>query len=133
MLVRVPPATQKVILAWMVPVTSNVPCLLVAEGAGVAYPKKGCVSPNFVGLAGGLISLMVFWYAKVLATLSHRSGRAMDCSMAVALAEVEGATPAFDALAPSKRKDFVRQVNEAKTKETRDRRIAAIVAKLSEA
>jgi uncharacterized protein YdeI (YjbR/CyaY-like superfamily) len=51
----------------------------------------------------------------------------------VALAEVEGATPAFDALAPSKRKDFVRQVNEAKTKETRDRRIAAIAAKLNEA
>jgi uncharacterized protein YdeI (YjbR/CyaY-like superfamily) len=53
--------------------------------------------------------------------------------LAVALAEVEGATPAFDALAPSKCKDFVRQVNEAKTKETRDQRIAAIVAKLSEA
>jgi uncharacterized protein YdeI (YjbR/CyaY-like superfamily) len=47
--------------------------------------------------------------------------------------EVEGATPAFDALAPSKRKDFVRHVNEAKTKETCDRHIAAIVAKMSDA
>ena len=37
-----------------------------------------------------------------------------------------------DALAYSKRKEFVRQVEQAKTQETRDRRIAGIVAKLGD-
>ena len=42
-----------------------------------------------------------------------------------------GATKAFDAFAPSKRKECVRQVVEAKAQETRERRIAKIVADLS--
>jgi len=42
-----------------------------------------------------------------------------------------GAMGAFDKASYSGRKEFVRQVNDAKTQETRDRRIAAIVAKLS--
>jgi uncharacterized protein YdeI (YjbR/CyaY-like superfamily) len=33
----------------------------------------------------------------------------------------------FDALAPSKRKEFVRQVKNAKTQETRERRITKIL------
>lgn len=47
-----------------------------------------------------------------------------------ALSAKAGAKAAFDKLAFSKRKEFVRQVEEAKTQETRDRRIAGIVAKL---
>ena len=50
--------------------------------------------------------------------------------LAAALAAKPGATEAFHAAAPSKRKEFVRQVNDAKTPETRDRRIANIVATL---
>lgn len=53
--------------------------------------------------------------------------------LAAALAEKPGARAIFDALATSKRKEFVRQVEDAKTQETRDRRIAGIVAKMGEA
>lgn len=45
--------------------------------------------------------------------------------------EAADARAAFDALAPSARKAHVTNVERAKTAETRDRRIAAIVAKLS--
>lgn len=50
--------------------------------------------------------------------------------LAQALSEA-GATAAFDALAYSVRKEHVRQVESAKTAETRSRRIARIVANLS--
>ena len=50
--------------------------------------------------------------------------------LAAALDAKAGATEAFHASAPSKRKEFVRQVNDAKTQETRDRRIAKIVDQL---
>lgn len=40
--------------------------------------------------------------------------------------------PAFDASAPSKRKEWVRQVTEAKTVETRARRVEKVVAALRE-
>jgi hypothetical protein len=50
--------------------------------------------------------------------------------LATALAAKPGATEAFHAAAPSKRKEFVRQVNDAKTPETRERRIAKIVEQL---
>ncbi|MEZ4321129.1 MAG: YdeI/OmpD-associated family protein [Myxococcota bacterium] len=46
--------------------------------------------------------------------------------LAEALASA-GRTAAFDALAPSRRKEAVRQVEEAKTAATRERRIAKIV------
>jgi hypothetical protein len=51
--------------------------------------------------------------------------------LAAALAKKEGASAAFDALAFSARKEFVRQVLEAKAQETRERRITGIVAKLA--
>ncbi len=51
--------------------------------------------------------------------------------LAAALAEKPGAREAFDALAYSARKEHVRQVESAKAQETRERRIASIVAKLS--
>ena len=42
-----------------------------------------------------------------------------------------GALEAFEKSAPSLRKEYVRQVEEARTQETRERRIAKIVEKLS--
>jgi hypothetical protein len=50
--------------------------------------------------------------------------------LATALAEKVGAAAAFEALSPSARKEYVRQVESAKAPETRARRIANIVAKL---
>jgi len=50
--------------------------------------------------------------------------------LAAALAEKSGAREKFDALAPSRKKEFVRQVVEAKAEDTRQRRIAKIVAEL---
>lgn len=50
--------------------------------------------------------------------------------LAAALAMAPGAREVFDALSFSARKDFVRQVETAKAPETRERRIAGIVAKL---
>lgn len=54
----------------------------------------------------------------------------IPADLAAALAAKPGATEAFDTLAFSKKKEFVRQVLEAKAQETRDRRVAGIVAKL---
>lgn len=51
--------------------------------------------------------------------------------LAAALAAVPGAREAFDALAPSHRKEHVRAVLEAKKPETRERRVAACMAKVS--
>jgi hypothetical protein len=51
-----------------------------------------------------------------------------DLAMAL---EEGGVTAVFDALAPSKRKEHVRQVTSAKAEETRQRRIAKIVANLN--
>jgi len=51
--------------------------------------------------------------------------------LAAALAERPGAAEAFDALSHTMRKEYVRQVESAKAPETRQRRIAGIVAKLS--
>jgi len=51
--------------------------------------------------------------------------------LAAALTAQPGATAAFDALNFSTRKEHVRQVESAKAQETRERRIAKIVAGLS--
>jgi hypothetical protein len=53
--------------------------------------------------------------------------------LAAALAEQPDARAAFDKLAYSMRKEYVRQVESAKAQETRTRRIAGIVAKLTSA
>ena len=50
-----------------------------------------------------------------------------------ALSAKAGAMEAFEALAYSRRKEFVRQVNEAKAQETRARRISGIVAQVGDA
>lgn len=55
---------------------------------------------------------------------------AIPDDLAAALAGKPWAAAAFDKLAPSMRKEYVRQVETAKALETRQRRIAAIVAKL---
>ena len=57
----------------------------------------------------------------------------VPADLVAALAQQPGAAAAFDALAYSRRKEFVRQVEDAKTQETRDRRIAKIVTQMSEA
>lgn len=51
--------------------------------------------------------------------------------LAEALAGKPGAIEAFEKAAPSRKKEYVRQVLEAKSQETRERRIAKIVAELS--
>lgn len=55
----------------------------------------------------------------------------IPADLAAALAEKPGAAAAFDKLAYSARKEFVRQVESAKAADTRTRRIANIVAKVS--
>jgi hypothetical protein len=55
----------------------------------------------------------------------------VPADLATALAEKPGATAAFDALSYTMRKEYVRQVETAKAQETRDRRIAKIVASLT--
>jgi hypothetical protein len=57
---------------------------------------------------------------------------AVPDDLAAALAGKPGTREAFDALAYSRRKEFVRQVEDAKTQETRQRRIAKIVDRLAE-
>ena len=56
---------------------------------------------------------------------------AIPDDLAAALAQTPGATAAFDRAAYSVRKEYVRQVESAKAQETRARRIAGIVAKVS--
>lgn len=55
----------------------------------------------------------------------------VPADLAAALAEKPDAAAAFDALSYSMRKEYVRQVEEAKAQETRSRRIAGIVTKLT--
>lgn len=56
----------------------------------------------------------------------------IPADLAAALAEKPGLSAAFEALSYSKRKEFVRQVEDAKTQETRTRRIAGVVTRLDE-
>lgn len=51
--------------------------------------------------------------------------------LAAALDAHPGARDAFDRLAPSRRNEHIRQVETAKAQETRERRIAKIVASVS--
>ncbi len=55
---------------------------------------------------------------------------AVPAELATALAEA-GRRDAFDQLAPSRRKEYVRQVSEAKAEATRQRRIDKILGELS--
>jgi len=54
----------------------------------------------------------------------------MPADLAAALKKKRGAQDKFNASSDSVRKEFVRQVESARAQETRERRIAAIVAKL---
>lgn len=55
----------------------------------------------------------------------------VPADLAAALAEQPGAAAAFEALSYTLRKEYARQVESAKAQATRERRIVAIVAKLS--
>jgi hypothetical protein len=70
---------------------------------------------------------------KISVTLElDTEARVYDVPEALAAAlKRAGLRAKFDAAAPSKRKEFVRQVNEAKAEDTRDRRIAKIIETLS--
>lgn len=64
-------------------------------------------------------------------TLTHdTSNRETPVPDSLAEALAAGVRAAFDALAPSKRKEHVRQVSSAKAEETRNRRIKRIVDSL---
>lgn len=52
--------------------------------------------------------------------------------LAAALNQAPGAMAAFEALAPSRRKEHVRLVESAKAQETRQRRITGIVSRLTQ-
>lgn len=54
----------------------------------------------------------------------------VPADLAAALAGQPGATAAFDALSYTLRKEYVRQIEEAKAPATRERRIAGILVKL---
>jgi bifunctional DNA-binding transcriptional regulator/antitoxin component of YhaV-PrlF toxin-antitoxin module len=56
----------------------------------------------------------------------------VPADLAAALAEQPGGMDAFQALSFTMRKEYVRQVESAKAQETRERRIAKIVASLME-
>lgn len=55
----------------------------------------------------------------------------MPGDLAAALVKQKGARAAFDASSYSVRKEYVRRIESAKTQETRTRRIASIIAKLT--
>jgi len=57
----------------------------------------------------------------------------VPADLAAALAATPGATAAFDALSYTMRKEYVRQVEEAKATATRERRVAGILVKLKAA
>ncbi len=57
----------------------------------------------------------------------------VPADLQAALSATPGILKSYEALSTSKRKELVRQVEDAKTQETRERRIAGIVSKLSEA
>jgi len=57
----------------------------------------------------------------------------VPADLAAALAATPRATAAFDALSYTMRKEYVRQVEEAKAAATRERRIAGILVKLKAA
>ncbi|WP_424951039.1 YdeI/OmpD-associated family protein [Deinococcus sp.] len=59
-------------------------------------------------------------------------GAQLPADLSAALDAQAGATGAFAALAPSKRKETVRQLEEAKTPETRERRLAKILTALGQ-
>jgi len=123
------------------------PEIIEALGAGKKPPVKvtmnGKTYQSTVAVMGGLY--MVGVSAENRALTGVAGGDEVDVTieldsqprtyeppddLAAALAAKPGATEAFNASAPSKRKEFVRQVNDAKTPETRERRIAKIVAEL---
>lgn len=124
------------------------PEIIAALGAGKKPPVRitinGQTYQSSVAVMGGVY--MVGVSAENRALTGVKGGDEVDVGieldteprvyaipddLAAALAAQPGTADAFQALAPSRRKEFIRQVNDAKTQETRDRRIAKIVAQLS--
>ncbi len=127
----------------------EVPAEVLDElGGGRRPPVKVTVgSYAFRGTVGSMSGLALISFSK-----AHRmaSGLAGGDSVTVVLEvdqaprEVEvppdladalvehGLTPAFEGLAASRRKEYVRQVNEAKAAQTRARRIDRVIADLTD-
>ncbi|WP_152346142.1 YdeI/OmpD-associated family protein [Brevibacterium sp. CFH 10365] len=115
-------------------VGKRVPVIVTIEG--YSYPSTTAVMGGKyllplakehreeIGVAGGEIHEVTLTH-----DTSNRETPVPDF-LAEALAAA-GVRAAFDALAPSKRKEHVRQVTSAKAEETRDRRIKKIVDSLS--
>ena len=115
-------------------VGKRVPVIVTIEG--YSYPSTTAVMGGKyllplakehrekIGVAGGETHEVTLTH-----DTSNRETPVPD-SLAEALAAAD-VRAAFDALAPSKRKEHVRQVTSAKAEETRDRRIRQIVDSLS--
>jgi hypothetical protein len=120
------------------------PEVIEAFGKGKKPPVNvtvnGYTYSSTVAVMGGLFMLPLAQVHRAAAGVSHgetievtlelvEGERTVDVpeSLASALAAKPGAREAFDKLNYSTRKEHARQVNDAKTDETRDRRIAKIV------
>lgn len=121
--------------------------VIAALGKGKRPPVKvslnGYTYQNTVAVMGGVFMLSLS--AENRAAAGVKAGEEVEVTLeldteprtveipadlAAALSQKPGAAAAFDALAFSMRKEYVRQVEDAKAQETRTRRIAGIVAKL---
>lgn len=113
---------------------------VAALGAGKAFPVR--VTANGVSIAARVARMggenLVGFSKKARADLGVEIGDTVDVvialdsaprevelppSLAAALGEDAGAKAAFDALAPSHRKEFARWIDEAKREETRRSRV----------
>ncbi len=128
----------------------SVPADLIAElGAGkkpkVTVSLNGYTYRSTVAVMGGLFMLPLSQAHRAAAGL--KPGDKVEVTLELdlesrkveipedlkaALSAQAGALAAFEKLSDSRRKEFVRQVEEAKTQETRDRRIVGIVAKMGD-
>ncbi len=122
--------------------------VVLSLGAGKRAPVtvtlNGHAYPSTVGVMGGRylvpVSKQVRQATGVAGGEEHEVTLELDTSsrdtavpedLAAALDEA-GARAAFDGLSPSRRKEHVRSVEEAKAAETRARRVAKVVASLVE-
>ena len=128
----------------------SVPADLIAElGTGkknkVTVSLNGYTYRSTVAVMGGLFMLPLSQAHRAAAGL--KPGDKVEVTLELdlesrkveipedlkaALSAQAGALAAFEKLSDSRRKEFVRQVEEAKTQETRDRRIGGIVAKMGD-
>lgn len=90
---------------------------------------------NLIGLSKASREELGVDYGDEVEALIERDDAPRDLpvpdDLAAALAQIAGARAAFDALAPSHRKEHIRAIEDAKKPETRERRVSAAVAKVT--